>query len=82
MTSSDLQGETRMTERWYSVDEIAAHLGIGRETVYRWIEQRGLPAHRIGKFWKLKVSEVDEWVRSGGASDVSNSTTNGEREEQ
>ena len=68
MTSDDPRGETRMTERWYSVDEIAAHLGIGRETVYRWIEQKGLPAHRIGKFWKFKVSEVDEWARTGAAA--------------
>lgn len=54
-----------MTERWYSVDEIATHLGIARETVYRWIDRKGLPAHRIGKFWKFKVSEVDDWGRSG-----------------
>lgn len=39
-----------MTERWYSVDEIATHLGVVRETVYRWIGQKGLPAYRIGKF--------------------------------
>jgi len=57
-----------MTERWYSVDEVATHLGIGRETVYRWIDQRELPAHRIGKFWKFKISEVDAWVRRGAAS--------------
>ena len=59
-----------MTERWYSVDEVAVHLGIGRETVYRWIDQRKLPAHRIGKFWKFKLSEVDDWVRGNdGAQD-------------
>lgn len=70
-----------MTERWYSVDEIAAHLGIGRETVYRWIEQKGLPAHRVGKFWKFKVSEVDEWARTGaGAPDGNVKTANDEGE--
>ncbi len=56
-----------MAERWYSVDEIAAHLGIARETVYRWIDHKGLPAHRLGKFWKLKVSEVDQWARTAKA---------------
>lgn len=54
-----------MAERWYSVEEIAAHLGIAWETVYRWIDHKGLPAHRVGKFWKFKVTEVDDWVRSG-----------------
>lgn len=65
-----------MEERWHSVDEIAAYLGVSRETVYRWIEGRGLPGHRIGKFWKFKRGEVDEWVRAGRASDIPPSDTN------
>lgn len=57
-----------MEERWLSVDEIATHLGISRDTVYRWIDQQKLPAHKIGRLWKFKVSEVDTWVKSGGAT--------------
>ena len=56
-----------MTEPWTSVDDIAKHLGVAKDSVYRWIERRSLPAHRIGRLWKFKVSEVDEWVRAGGA---------------
>jgi len=54
-----------MDERWHSADEIAEHLGVARETIYRWIDRKGLPAHRIGKFWKFKISEVDQWVLCG-----------------
>lgn len=57
-----------MDERWLSVDEIAAHLGVKRDTVYGWIANKGLPAHRIGRLWKFKRAEVDQWVRSGGAA--------------
>lgn len=57
-----------MTEPWVSVEEVAKHLGVVNETVYRWIETKGLPAQKIGKLWKLKLSEVDEWVRAGGAA--------------
>ena len=56
-----------MTEPWISVDDIARHLGVAKDSIYRWIERRSLPAHRIGRLWKFKVSEVDEWVRAGGA---------------
>ena len=55
-----------MTEPWTSVDEIARHLGVAKDSIYRWIERRSLPAHRIGRLWKFKISEVDHWVRAGG----------------
>ena len=55
-------------DRWLSVEEIAAHLGIKRETVYLWIESKQLPAHKMGRLWKFQKAEVDEWVRSGGAA--------------
>ena len=55
-------------DRWLSVDEIAAYLGIKRDTVYVWIERRDLPAHKVGRLWKFKKDEVDKWVRSGGAN--------------
>ena len=59
-----------MEDRWLSLKEITEYLGIRRETVYRWIEQREMPGHRIGKLWKFKKDEVDAWVKSGKAADV------------
>jgi excisionase family DNA binding protein len=55
-------------EPWVSVDEVAKHLGVAKDSVYRWIESRALPAHRIGRLWKFKLTEVDEWVRTRGAN--------------
>jgi len=52
-----------MTEPWASVDEVAKHLGVAKDSIYSWIENRGLPAHKIGRLWKFKLSEVDDWVR-------------------
>lgn len=57
--------ELMMEDRWLSVDEIAAYLGIKRDTVYKWIAEKQMPAHRMGRFWKFRKEEVDEWVRSG-----------------
>lgn len=55
------------TEPWASVEEVARHLGVAKDSVYRWIETRNLPAHKIGRLWKFKLSEVDGWVRASGA---------------
>ncbi|MCM2348634.1 MAG: helix-turn-helix domain-containing protein [Bacteriovoracaceae bacterium] len=56
-------------DRWLSVVEIAQYLGISKETVYRWLDVGRIPAHKIGKQWKFKVSEVDKWVMSGQAEE-------------
>jgi excisionase family DNA binding protein len=57
-----------MTEPWVSVDDVAAHLGVRKDSIYRWIERRGLPAQKIGKLWKLRLSDVDTWVQTKGAT--------------
>lgn len=62
-----------MEERWVSVDDIASYLGIKRDTVYTWIAERNMPAHRVGRLWKFKKSQVDIWVESGGAAESAKS---------
>jgi excisionase family DNA binding protein len=57
-----------MTEPWLSADDIAEHLGVTKDTVYAWIAEKDMPAHKIGRLWKFQASEVDAWVRSGGRS--------------
>lgn len=54
-------------ERWLSVEEIAKHLGVSKETIYRWVEKQKIPAHKVGRQWKFKATEVDKWIESGGA---------------
>lgn len=63
-----------MSEPWLSADDISAHLGVTKDTIYLWIADKAMPAHKVGRLWKFQASEVDEWVRSGGAavSDVAN----------
>ena len=54
-------------EKWTSLKEITEYLGASRESIFKWIEHKNMPAHRLGKLWKFKISEVDEWIRSGRA---------------
>ena len=57
-----------MAAPWLSADGIAAHLGVAKNTVYTWISEKGMPAHKVGRLWKFQTSEVDDWVRRGGAT--------------
>lgn len=55
----------RVSPSWSSSTDVAEHLGVKRDTVYRLIRDEGLPAHRVGKFWRFKASQVDAWVERG-----------------
>ncbi|MFT4105557.1 MAG: helix-turn-helix domain-containing protein [Lacrimispora sp.] len=47
--------------------EVSKHLGVtGRKR----ISSEKIPCHRVGKLWKFKASEVDQWVQSGDAAEV------------
>jgi DNA binding domain, excisionase family len=53
-------------ERWISLEEAATYLGIQVPTLRKWLKEgKNIPSHRIGKLWKFKCSELDEWVKSG-----------------
>jgi excisionase family DNA binding protein len=67
-------------DRWLSLNEICEYLGVGRDTVLNWIKTKGMPSCKMGKFWKFKKEDVDEWVRSGDAA-IEQSANEDERNE-
>lgn len=58
--------EKIMEDKWISIEDAANYLGIKPVTLRGWIRsEKGVPAHKIGKQWKFKCSELDQWVKSG-----------------
>jgi len=70
-TTSSAHKDEEMDDRWLSVDEMAEYLGVSKDTVYTWVTGKGMPGHKVGRFWKFKKDDVDAWVRAGGASSSS-----------
>ena len=54
-------------EKWISIDEAAKYMDVKPRTIRSWIQKEDcdIPAHKIGRQWKFKMSELDSWVKSG-----------------
>ena len=57
-------------EKWSSLEEIAEHLGVSKDTIRNQIKKDVIPYKRIGKLYKFKISEVDAWVDSGKSAEI------------
>jgi excisionase family DNA binding protein len=49
------------------IDSAAAAvlLKVHRKTLERLALRGEVPGHKVGKFWRFRASELDEWLRSG-----------------
>jgi excisionase family DNA binding protein len=43
--------------------QAAELLGIHPKTLQRFARTSQIPAHRIGRFWRYRASELDAWLR-------------------
>jgi excisionase family DNA binding protein len=59
-----------MTDEYLTLEEVCACLKIGYSTVRKYIarpaEQRPLPARRLGRQFRVKRQDLDEWMRVEG----------------
>lgn len=54
-----------LSEPWVNLEDVATHLSVSKDTIRNWIRGGLLPAYKVGKMYKFKLSEVDQWVREG-----------------
>ena len=56
-------------DKYISLEDAAEYLNIQPVTLRKWIRTKdNIPAHQIGRLWKFKRSELDEWVKSGDSA--------------
>lgn len=48
-----------------------------QDLTYKWIYRRQMPAHKLGKLWKFKATEIDGWIRAGKAAEDTNGAQHG-----
>jgi excisionase family DNA binding protein len=57
MTTTERAGRRKVDVRFFTVGDIALQLNVSPRTVHRWIADRQLVVHRIGR--SVRVAETD-----------------------
>ena len=59
-----------MQYSWIGIEQAAQYLDVNKDTIRNWIKKGSVPAHKVGKLWKFKKSELDEWIKSGKSAEA------------
>lgn len=49
----------------YTIDEIAEILKVTQRTIYNYIKSGSLKAVKIGKYWRVKHSDLELFLETG-----------------
>lgn len=57
-------------EKLVSLEDIATHLDVSKDTIRSWIKKGTIPFHKVGRQYKFRMSEIEAWVESGKSADA------------
>lgn len=62
MVASAAMAQDEIT--WMSTQEAARRLGVTPRTLYRFVDEGSLAAYKMGRVFRLKQSDVDEYMEA------------------
>ena len=45
-----------------TIEEVATYLRLTPQTIYKWAQEKRIPAAKLGKEWRFRKSIVDRWL--------------------
>jgi PTS system nitrogen regulatory IIA component len=45
-----------------TLEEVAHYLRLKPQTIYKWAQERRIPAVKLGKEWRFRRSILDRWL--------------------
>ena len=51
-------GETEIM----TIEDVATYLRLKPQTIYKWAQEKRIPAAKLGKEWRFRRSVIDRWL--------------------
>lgn len=53
-----------MSETTLTIKEVAEYLSVTERTIYRLLQERKLPAFKVGGSWRFVQADLDNWIKA------------------
>ncbi|MDP3921640.1 MAG: helix-turn-helix domain-containing protein [Candidatus Omnitrophota bacterium] len=60
-----------------TLQQVADYLGLHHLTIYKLVQERKIPAAKVGGSWRFKKDVLDQWIEQDMAQRGSRSGRNG-----
>jgi len=61
------QSVSKVKDELLTAEETCRYLKIAQRTLYRYIQDRSMPAFKLGKEWRFARSDLEQWLRQRAA---------------
>jgi excisionase family DNA binding protein len=61
----NVMGTGENQDAWHeimTIEEVAAYLRLKPQTIYKWAQEKRIPAAKLGKEWRFRRSVIDLWL--------------------
>ncbi len=45
-----------------TIEDVAQYLRLKPQTIYKWAQEKRIPAVKLGKEWRFRRSVIDRWL--------------------
>jgi excisionase family DNA binding protein len=57
-----MSGPERTDHEILTLEEVAHYLRLKPQTIYKWAQERRIPAVKLGKEWRFRKRILDRWL--------------------
>jgi excisionase family DNA binding protein len=56
------RSESYLDNEILTIEEVASYLRLKPQTIYKWAQEKRIPAAKLGKEWRFRRSVIDRWL--------------------
>ena len=56
------KGGPHLDNEILTIEEVASYLRLKPQTIYKWAQEKRIPAAKLGKEWRFRRSVIDRWL--------------------